>query len=249
MFISVFVMFSVYSFVLLPLNIKVYTDVSFMIPVLTDILPFTLYLTDIAGLLVMYAFILFAAYRFGIGTVRTYTMFFVLLTLYEYLTSLAMIYVMDGTFPDTSDLLFDLMYRVAIPALYVYALLAVILLILYFVFRKVNAFLKSKETTAVKNPGASFDKNLVFYPFRKLFNLQNPLQRSAFFISIVFTVNKIVSQIITDIQIGAPTDTADLLWMVAAYISAFILGLAVYLFIIFILIQLNNRDIRMKHES
>jgi hypothetical protein len=175
-------------------------------------------------------------------------MFFVLLTMYEYLKSLAMIYVMDESFPDMSDLLSDLMYRIALPALYVYALLAVILFILYLIFRKVNAFVKARKATEGKNTGSVFNEKSLFYPFRKLVDLQNPLQRSAFFIAIVFTINKIVSQIITDFQIGAPTDTADLLWMIAAYISAFLLGFAAYLFIIFILIQLNNRDIKMKYE-
>ncbi len=249
LFVAVFIIFSIYSFALVPLNVKSYTDIAFMIPVLIDLLPAVTYLTEIAGMLIMYAFILFAAYRFGIKTVKLYVMLFVVMILYRHLTSTAMIYVMNGSFPDASDLIFDLTYRIALPSLYIYAIMALILLIVYLVFRKAGALIKNKNAASVKTSDAASDGKRFFYPFIKLFSKENPLQKSALWIAVIFALNKLSSQILTDIDIGAPTDTADLLWMIAAYISCFLLGFASYLFLLFILIQLDIRDIKMKYEN
>ncbi len=232
MTILAFVIFSFYSFLLVPLSIKAATDVSFMVPLLYDLLPYLKYLTEIAGMLLMYSFIIYAAYRFGRATVSLYAALYLVLVLYEYTTSHLMTYVLAGRFPDISDFLLDFVYMVAIPVLIICAIHAVILLIIYVVF---------------KNKGASSDKTAIL-PFKKLFSRKNHLQRAALYISTLFSASQIVNLIITDLMLGAPSGPGEILWMVISYLTSLLLLPASYLFILYILISLNNKDIRMKYD-
>ncbi len=232
MTILAFVIFSFYSFVLVPLSIKAATDVSFMVPLLSDLLPYLKYLTEIAGMLLMYSFIIYAAYRFGKSGASLYAALFLVLVLYEYITSHLVTYILAGRLPDFSDFLFDFMYMVAIPVLIICAIHAIILLIIYVVF---------------KNTGDSSDKAAIL-PFKKLYSRENHLQRVALYISTLFAASQIVNLIITDLSIGAPSNLGELLWMVVSYLTSLLMLPASYLFIIYILISLNNKDIRMKYD-
>ena len=80
-----------------------------------------------------------------------------------------------------------------------------------------------------------------FLPFTRLFDLKNPLMRSAFLASAISAVFHIASRIRYDIFFGAPVNTADLLWMIFAYVSELIAWLVGYFIMILLL---NHLDIR-----
>ncbi len=54
-------------------------------------------------------------------------------------------------------------------------------------------------------------------PFKKIFSLDNNVQRAIFFCSLFYSLVLIVSRVIYDIDYGLPTDFADAMWMVLYY--------------------------------
>ena len=105
-------------------------------------------------------------------------------------------------------------------------------------------FIKEKKALEGKLPDYHFDEHSVFFPFVKLFNTQNPLQKIALWQGIVIMASKIIQIIILDISIGWPQSLLDLLWMIFTYLSFVVLGFVSYLIIIFVLIGLNSKEIK-----
>ena len=65
-------------------------------------------------------------------------------------------------------------------------------------------------------------------PFEKVFSKSNPLQVCALKIGILLSAVKILSRIIFDLYIGAPTGISDLLIMIIYYLSDILIGVVVY---------------------
>ena len=95
---------------------------------------------------------------------------------------------------------------------------------------------------AAKNKVKSLFKNDVtvdlstedFYPFRKFFTKQNPLQFCLFKMAILFSASKILSRLIFDFGYGAPQDATEILVMALYYLSDLLLGAIFYIFCILI---------------
>ena len=80
------------------------------------------------------------------------------------------------------------------------------------------------------------------FPFKKTFDLHNPLQRSAFIMAIIMGSIHIASRIIYDLYYGLPSTLVDLLWMVTYYLSDVVSALIMYLIAIFFFVKLNEKD-------
>lgn len=245
--IYVFVIFSIYSFVLTTIYVKTISDINFMIPVLIDVIPYITDLTEISGILICYSFIIYAFFRFDKNTIIKYTAAFVLLTIYKYLAKIAITYIINGSLPQIKGMFTDIMYSVALPALLEYIQAAIVITIAHFLFNSTRKFIETKKKLENKLPDFQFDEKTLYFPFTKLFNLQNPIQGSAFWAGIIIMVSKMVQLLIIDFSVGLPTDIVDFFWIIFAYLSCVLLGFASYLFIIWIMLSLNNLDIKLKY--
>ena len=65
-------------------------------------------------------------------------------------------------------------------------------------------------------------------PFEKVLSKENPLQVCALKIGILLSAIKVISRIIFDFYIGAPTGLSDFLIMVIYYLSDILIGVVVY---------------------
>ncbi len=244
---SVFIIFSVYSWLLTTVYVKTISDINFMIPILIDIIPYITDITEIAGILICYSFIIYAFCRFDKNTVFKYVTAFVLLTIYKYLAKIAITYIMNGALPQIKGMFIDLMYSVAIPASLEYLQAAIFIFIAYFIFKGTFEYIETKKKLENKIPNFKFDEKSVFFPFSKLLTFKNPIQRTAFWSGIIIMISKMAQLLIIDFSVGLPTDLIDFFWIIISYISCVLLGSASYLFILWIMISLNNYDIKLKY--
>ena len=93
---------------------------------------------------------------------------------------------------------------------------------------------KAKAKSLFANDTTLDIKQEDFYPFKKIFDKANPLQRCLLKIAILFSATKILSRLLFDIGYGAPKDFGEFLLMLAYYLSDLLLGLVFYIFAIFI---------------
>ncbi len=85
-------------------------------------------------------------------------------------------------------------------------------------------------------------------PLTSLFRWKNPMARSAFFAATVSPLVHIATRIRYDVFFGVPTDTADLLWMISAYLSELVAWIVGYLLIVLLLNYLDVKEAAKKTE-
>ena len=77
-------------------------------------------------------------------------------------------------------------------------------------------------------------------PFKKIFNLKNPLQRGAFIASAVVTLARIVMHLINDLWMISSVSLSMMFFL--PYVLAIVGGAAGYLLIIYVLISISLKD-------
>ncbi|NLW74178.1 MAG: hypothetical protein GX057_04695 [Clostridiales bacterium] len=243
------VIFFVYSVLLNILYIKTTTDIAFMIPVLADIVPYAFDLTEICGILLGWAFIIFSAFKFDIKSAWGFVAVSMLLTMYKYIMKILTAYAMEGKALFADDIFNFLMANLAVPALIEFLLLAILLFIIYLVYRKVSSHVRFQKELEARLPNYNFDERALFFPIKKLFDKNNPLQKTIAWMSGVFALFRIEYLIMLDVQIGPPTDLTDLFWMIFNYLTALLLGFCAYLFMLYVMILLNSKDFIVGENS
>ena len=239
------VIHTIYSLVLSPLSVISQSNIDFMIPLLIDSTYFLTQISIVVGWLIGYAYIIYSAYRFGRRQALIMSGVFVASIIYKYLGIIASVTFLNGSFPAFRDII----KTVGFSCLFDFVLFGVVLLITLSIENKVSAFIKSKKALESQLPGYSFDERDLFFPFKKLFHLENPIQRNAFIAAIVISLSRIGQLLVNDIIAGPPVDLADFLWMVTYYLSGILLGFASYLFLLYIEIGLDRKDMKLQYSA
>lgn len=247
----VFIIFSLYSIVLKTLYTNSISNAAFMIPIFVDLIPHITDMSEIIGILIAYAYITYSFYKFDNKKANSFVGTFIGLTVYKYLATIAVTYLPvlitranSGKSFSVDDILIELLLTVLVPLVLEVVQLLIVVLFTKHLIKTAFDFIKEKKALEGKLPGYHFDEHSVFFPFVKLFNTQNPLQKIALWQGIVIMASKIIQIIILDISIGWPQSLLDLLWMIFTYLSFVVLGFVSYLIIIFVLIGLNSKEIK-----
>lgn len=249
MAIVAFVMFSLNAFVFSILEVKSYTDVDYMIPVFVDVIPYLTMLSELAGVLFSYACIIYASYRFGRDGLVLSIVVYAALTLYKYIAKIASGLIINGSISALKGILSLFFYSVVLPFLLDAVMLAVVTVITLRINGKAALYAEKQRRLAEKLPDHVFDERCVYFPIKKLWNRENPMQRIIVWVGVVVAVSQALQLLSVDIQIGLPADVTDLIWMISAYLMCVLLGAATYLFMLYMLIILNRMDVESKYES
>ena len=133
-----------------------------------------------------------------------------------------------GTIGTKEEIIADLI------ALLFYLILELLQLALVFAFVAVCAgnYLRSVELLTQKGKTSPHVKHIL--PIKKYVDWYNPLLRSTIYSSIIITVFKMVSRIITDIDAGAPSSFGEVMIMIVNYVADAAYGFAAYILAILI---------------
>ena len=86
------------------------------------------------------------------------------------------------------------------------------------------------------------NKKQIRMDFDKLYSKENALQRSALILSLVISIPTIISRIIDDIIIGAPSDITEFLWIIVMYLSHIASGAIIYIVSVFVMKRLYKSE-------
>lgn len=204
--VSSIVLFSLQSFVLEPLYISINSDIVLQESILPFVMEILINAVRIIAYSVCYAVILYFEYRSASGK-RTCILFFGLSIVYYYATKSLVSYICDPEF----DLI--QLYFVLFSFLFDILMQAVILGISLVLLKKGDK------------------KNAM--PFKKLFSLSNPLQKSAFYSGLVIGVCRILSRLSYDLQLGLPESNSEIMQMAIYYLFEGLEGFLTYLIMIY----------------
>lgn len=241
MVVSVFVLFSLNAFVFTILEVKSYTDVDFMIPVFVDVIPYLTLISEITGILIAYACIIYTVYRFKRRQIVITVVSYVCLTLYKYIAKIAAGVIINESISALKGILSLIIYSVVIPILLDTMMLAIVLATAITINKKYVLFVKKQKSLENKLPDYKFDESILYFPIRKLWNKDNALQQTLFYTSIVIIFSQAVQLFIVDLQAGLPKNLIDFIWIITSYSMCVLLGIASYLFMLYILITLHRK--------
>lgn len=247
MTLAVFAIFTIHSTALKILWVETKTDITFMIPVLVDVIPYAMDLCEMIGMLVAYTAVLYNWRLTSRAQRRGYVISFIALTAYKFILQMIVSLIMDGAIPTGSDLLQGVLQMVLDIAQF-----AVVLIIIRSVMRRTNEFIAEKKSLEGKLEGYHFDEEALFFPFRSLIDRQNPLQRSALWIGVMITVTRAAQQLESDLffavkyGLDIPDSIVDLIGLVLGYVLTAVVGFAFYLGMLWGLMTLRGHELKFR---
>ena len=197
---------------------------------------------------IAYAILIYTAYRFPENRLTTFVMVYFGSVLFKYVANYLVTWITD-TGMSVDYLLHNLLYILIFTAIELLQA-ALILLILRATMKSYHAFVAQQQRIAANLPGTEVSVRTYAFPFSALFSLKNPLQKCAFWSGFFISAFKMVSRLIYDISYGLPSSVTDALWMVIYYLLDIFMGVAVCLFITYLLMAIDHRDpLNTSHET
>jgi len=241
-----------FAFVLCPLIAFVNSDGT--ISYWPDILEILLDVMHLATFFSCYAMILYTMYRFPFGRSIAPILIFAVATFGKYaLNFLSEILIFSGIPKDNvKDFFLKSFQSIGIQALLELIQFGIVLFIGYSIFKKHKALCGMSKESA-KKLGTVYDERSLVFPFKKLVSLQNVLQRSAFFASLVICLFRVLPRLFYDVfyslfyqSVDVSSDAIVIVIYYTLDIAAAIIG---YLFMIFIFNKCDTADLKERVKN
>lgn len=247
---SLFVTISLYVFVFAPLYVLVSSDVLYQVTVLPTLFDVLRTVADIAVFGIFYGVILYAVYRFSLRRSIRFLVIYGIGILYKNFGNLLMTFAVDGIPNDVLFLILSISVYILLEILQT-ALVVTLAQILISRMEKREAI----RMQAAEKAHKTYTPLSEPFPFRKLLDFKNPVQKAAFWMAFVPMAVRVLSRLATDIFIAFP-DTfpailIDVLWMILYYsMDVLGFGVVVYFIMLFLLLSFRKADRKlMETES
>lgn len=238
---SLFVLISLYVFVIAPFFVKTANHVLYMGTWIPEILSTLLSTVDILVFGIFYGGLLYALYRFKTQTTFAFLLVYIGVILYKYVGNLLMTYATDGI--PKSGISFDLLSV----GFYIFLELiqtGIVFLIASTIIRKARER-EEIRFVAAKKAGKEYNPSCEILPFTRLLNFRNPLQRTAFWMAFVPMTVHVLQRLLSDVFqtivegfYGNPL--IDILWMLVYYtLDIIAYGVVVYFIEILLVSKLD----------
>lgn len=217
--IGLFLLISVYIFVIAPLYIQFSNDVLYMGTVLPEVFSVLLSTVDVLVFGLFYGVLLYALYRFGLKKALFTSFVFIVSVLYKYIGNLLMTFLTDGV--PTDGILSDVL-NIGLYILLELLQATVVFTISALILRKAKDRERIRLEAAEKAKKV-YEPAAEYLPFSRLLNFGNPLQKAAFWMAFVPMIVHVIQRAFYDIVLtiangfyGNPL--IDILWMILYYI-------------------------------
>ena len=234
-----------FAFALSPLI--AYASSEGTIPYLSDIFYAVYWVFDLVVFFSCYALTVFFFYRFKPSRSVLTVLIFSFSTIAKYALNTVSSFYIFGSYPTSNE---DMKSQITAVAVSAAAELVQYLIVSGFaalIIRKQSKIAEISRKGAAKL-GVDFDKRTLFFPFKKIFSLKNPMQLSAFVTAITVAVIKIVpNRLLYDILIaGFPTGITDGIWMFVAYATDIIFCVLGYFIMIYVFSKSDTKDLTLR---
>lgn len=224
LFFTVFVFgaYAIYSYAMLPLYVYLCNDVIYVDTILPTLLETVYTILELSVFVTAFAYITYYTIKHSLKGARYFIFVYIGATLFKYMSNYAVTSIMEGGFSLLS------LRNVGILILIELFQLGVLLFCL---------------KTIRDECSEALDGGRSCFPFKKLFDLDNPMQRSAFFGALTICVLRVLTRIVYDITLGMPDSILEVLVMVGYYSLDIVVGVMCYFAEIWILMGLNEKDV------
>ena len=214
--VAIFILYILYALVLVPLNTYIGSDIAFAGTMLLELTELLYELIELLAYALAFAALINCRFCFGLSSAFRVFWIYVGAASFRYIAIFLVSWKMNGL--NLSNLGLELVFLLA------YILLDVTQMIVAFV--AAHLFCSSFErvfsvrSRALLVKGAAEEDKLSYVvPYRGVISRSNPLQCSAIACGVIILIARVVGRIIYDVSYGAPTDAADLAWMIFYYLG------------------------------
>ena len=223
--------FAVQSGLLYALSILIETNVDFMIPVLSDVVPILTEAAELLGIGLGYAAVLYALYRFP-GHYAVFSWIYLAATLWKYLLRILVTGLLDG--------------RITAGLLIIHGLSLLFEALLFLLLLLISARMQTSFRRSLRPEAYAADPypdRAPYLPFRSLFSFRNPLQTSAMAGGALISVSKILNLLVYDLDYGLPASFTEWIWVVSYYLLYILIGVLAYFLLLYCFLLYDQRDL------
>ena len=241
---------SLFALVLAPLYSRAASDIAFGFDYLPDILDAVILVVHLISFFFGYAVTIYSLFRFSFKKTVPTVIIIAAMTVYKYgMNLIAGWFIYDVIPTSSAELNLSIMSVVSNTALELLQY-AVIICVSYAVIKRAMPAFELQKKQHEKLGNAEFEMRECVFPFSSVISKKNPLQKSALYSAVAVSCFKIVQLLIYDFVVGGtPSDPADVFWMIAYYAGTLILGAFGYLFMLLILMKLDESDLKLKNNT
>ena len=237
-----------FAFCLSPLI--AYSNAEGTIPYLSDIFYAVYWVFDLLVFFICYALTDFCLYRFKLSKAILAVVIFSASTLAKYALNLVSSFYIFGAYPTSNE---DMKHQISAVVVSAVAELIQYLIVSAFALMVISKKNKLAEISmkSASKIGVEFDRRTLFFPFKKLFALNNPMLLTAFITAITVAIIKIVpNRLVYDILLGGlPTSILDGLWMFIAYATDILFCVLGYFVMIYVFSKADTKDLTLRIKS
>lgn len=239
--VGMLLLYCIFCFVLVPLGNMFANDIEYMNTALPSVIEYIYDLVEIIAIALAYAVSIYSIYRYGMEKIEVPAIIFSAITLFKYISNVFM------TWSDVGLNSIDIWSDIISISPFLLELLQ------YFVVVHIASKILSnhrdiiaKKSKAEKKIGIQPGGDGI-YPFKSLFNLGNPMIKSAFWAGIIVAATKVAQRIFYDmfltIMTGVP-QLSEIPGMIIYYSSDILCGLACYFAVIWLLMLFLEKKLR-----
>ena len=217
---------SLNSFVILPINYNIINNIVYNLTVLPLVLQFLSSVTELIVFWCALAILIYGISVMGLRKSRPLIVTYGLAIVYKHLINFVLDCFRFGALQ--LSLLSSVSFNVIMEVL-----IATVVIVLSHKFAKENSRLGDRQRVHL-------------FPFRKILDTDNPIQRAALAATLTITIPRIVSRIIFDIAVGFPTSIPDLLWMIVYYLLDIVTGVVGYLVMVYVIMSIEQKHRKLR---
>ena len=186
------VLYGLYALVLAPIYTQLSADVVYQDHIITIILAYLLPALDICVYVGVYAAVIYAIWRGGVGKAWRAPVAFVLLTLGKYLLNFFMTCLTDGGFPSFSSFVEDDLVIMGEAFLLEMLQFGLVVLIASVIRHK----RVTKHQLAMLSERHPVDERVLAFPMKGMLSAKNPVQWATFWTAIVLLVGRVYMHLV-----------------------------------------------------
>ena len=199
-------------------------------------------LLDLCAFAVAYSLIIFSMLLLDVKHTRLVVIFYAIIFLLQIPLKLVVNAVVYGTLGNDTEILIDVLY------LLVYFVLQMIQLLAVYLASRSDSIKFKAYVDSLGSSVRKVEEPKKILPFARLFDWNNPLQRSSAKMSMIIFGIKIFTRIINDVTYGTPESAGEILIMVVYYLTDILYGIVAYLLAVLAISVLYDR-IKKKDEE
>ncbi|MBQ7337254.1 MAG: hypothetical protein IJW40_02245 [Clostridia bacterium] len=235
-FITACILYAIYALVLLPLSNLFGSNIVFQGTMLYEIAVFLITVIELAVFCLAFANTISARYLYGARAAVRCVLLFAAATAIRYVATFFVSWRMEGL--DLSDLMFELLFLV------IYVLLdvtqvAIVLVVTHLLLRREDEIYSVRTRALLASQQPLSDRVLHGMTSRSIFALRGPIHIATLISGGVVLFVRVVGRIIYDVGYGAPTDTADLLWMIFYYVTDIAIAIVCCFVVRYLVVRLS----------